>query len=95
MGAASQVRTGGLDVSLIAAPGWREAQFRRTLAADRRGDVGPQPTTLDGQSRQGVGYGHPVGDDYSHQQTFATRRRRHLLNEQISQAVAQGVFRQS
>jgi hypothetical protein len=90
MGSASQVRIGASDGSLILTSirkRWHERQLRRTLPGNGHSDLRTEarrvfPKCAECLRHKAVGW-----DDYVHQEVPAVRRRRHVLNEQIVQAI--------
>ena len=90
IGAISQAWMGASDGSVIITS-IREArykgQLRRTLASDGHRDLRTEAWRISTERAESVRYG-PVDRDYHmHQQVPAVRRRRHVLDEQVVQAI--------
>src|SRR3989442_9481048 len=90
IGAASQVRIGATDGSLILTSirkGWYERQFRRTLPRDGHGDFRTKAWRISTECAERLRHRSVDRDDHVHQQVPAVGGWRHFLDEQIVNAI--------
>jgi hypothetical protein len=90
IGSASQVRIGASDSSVILTSTWEsrhERQLWRTLTRDGHGDFRTEPWRISTERAERLRYRAVDWDDHVHEEVPAVRRRRHVLNEQIVQAI--------
>ena len=81
---------GASDRSFILTSTWEyghEGQLRRTLPGDRHRDLRTESGRLPTKCAERLGHWAVHRDDHMHEQVPAVRRWRHILNEQIVQAV--------
>jgi hypothetical protein len=90
MGVASQAWIGASDGSLILAclrEGRYEREFRRALPRDGHGDLRTEARPISAECAERLRHRPVDRDDHVHQQVPAVGRRRHLLDEQIVDAI--------
>lgn len=90
IGSASQVRMGASDGLLILTSSRNsrhERQFRRTLPGNGHGDFRAEARRIMTESAERLGHRPVSRDDHVYEKVSAVGRRRHVLNEQIVQAI--------
>src|ERR1051325_7243680 len=97
IGAASQVRMAGINVSLIAAPiliSRSKTQLRRPLPTYRRSHLRPESRGLASESSHRIVNREASRDNHVHQDAPAIRRWKNLLDEKIAEAIANVAIRE-
>src|SRR5260370_24472300 len=97
IGAASQARMGGIDVSLIATPiliSRNKTQLRRPLPTYCRGHVRAESRSLEYECSHCIDDRQARRDNHLHQKVPAIRGRKYLLNDKLIYSIANVALRE-